>query len=53
MEQRKLRDLEVSALGRGCMGRSEVYGPYDDAESLRVLERGLDLGITVYDTADM
>ncbi len=53
MEQRKLRDLEVSALGLGCMGMSEFYGPYDDAESLRVLERGLDLGITFYDTADM
>jgi aryl-alcohol dehydrogenase-like predicted oxidoreductase len=53
MKTRKLRDLEVSALGLGCMGMSEFYGPADDAESLKVLERALELGVTFYDTADM
>lgn len=46
-------ELEVSALGLGCMGMSEFYGPRDDEESLRVLHRAADLGVTFYDTADM
>lgn len=45
--------LEVSALGLGCMGMSEFYGEGDDAESLRVLDRALDLGVTFFDTADI
>jgi aryl-alcohol dehydrogenase-like predicted oxidoreductase len=53
MEQRKLRDLEVSALGLGCMGMSDFYGRTDDSESLATLERALELGITFFDTADM
>ncbi len=46
-------ELEVSALGLGCMGMSEFYGEADDAESLRVLDRALELGVTFYDTADV
>lgn len=46
-------DLSVSALGLGCMGMSEFYGPRDDAESLAVLHRAVDLGIDFLDTADM
>lgn len=42
----------VSAIGLGCMGMSEFYGPSDDAESLRTLARALDLGMTLFDTAD-
>lgn len=42
-----------SALGLGCMGMSEFYGPQDDAESLKTLHRALDLGITMLDTSDM
>lgn len=54
MQMRKLGNgLEVSALGLGCMGMSEFYGARDDAESLRVLDRAIDLGITFLDTADM
>lgn len=45
----------VSALGLGCMGMSAFYGPHgrDDAESIRVIHRALDLGVSLLDTADM
>ena len=46
MQQRMLGpDLSVSAIGLGCMGMSEFYGPRDDAESLTVLRRAVDLGV--------
>jgi aryl-alcohol dehydrogenase-like predicted oxidoreductase len=45
--------LEVSALGLGCMGMSEFYGPRDDAQSVAVIHRALELGVTFLDTADM
>ena len=45
--------LKASQLGLGCMGMSEFYGATDDAESIRVIHRALDLGITFFDTADM
>ena len=45
--------LKVSALGLGCMGMSDFYGPTDDAESLRTLHRALELGVYFFDTADM
>jgi aryl-alcohol dehydrogenase-like predicted oxidoreductase len=45
--------LAVSALGLGCMGMSEFYGPGDDAESIAVIHAALDDGCTFLDTADM
>lgn len=45
--------LVTSALGLGCMGMSEFYGPSDEAESIATLRRALDLGVTFLDTADM
>lgn len=46
--------VECSALGLGCMGMSEFYGPaQDEAESQKTLERAFDLGVTFYDTSDM
>lgn len=43
----------ISALGLGCMGMSEFYGPADEAESVATIHRALDLGITYLDTADV
>jgi aryl-alcohol dehydrogenase-like predicted oxidoreductase len=43
----------VSALGLGCMGMSFAYGPADEAESLRVLHRYLELGGNFLDTAEI
>ncbi|WP_417728511.1 aldo/keto reductase [Roseovarius sp.] len=45
-------EIEVSALGLGCMGMSEFYGVSDDVESLKTLEHALEKGVTFYDTAD-
>ena len=53
MQRRRLGSLEVSALGLGCMGMSEFYGPADEAESIAAIHRALDLGIDLLDTADM
>src|SRR5258707_5098867 len=43
----------VSAIGLGCMGMSQSYGPGDDEESIRTLHRACDLGVTLFDTADV
>ena len=55
MEKRKLgkSGLEVSALGLGCMGMSEFYGPGDDAESIATIHHALDQGLDFLDTADI
>jgi aryl-alcohol dehydrogenase-like predicted oxidoreductase len=45
--------VEASELGLGCMGMSEFYGPRNDEESLRTLDRALELGISFWDTADV
>jgi aryl-alcohol dehydrogenase-like predicted oxidoreductase len=54
MKKRKLgkQGLEVSELGLGCMGMSFAYGKAEEAESLRVLSRSLELGIDFWDTAE-
>ncbi len=55
MNQRRLGagGPAVSALGLGCMGMSDLYGPGDEAESIRTIHRALELGITLLDTADV
>ncbi len=45
--------LEVSAIGLGCMGMSDFYGPADEKTSLDVLHRAIDIGVNFFDTADM
>jgi aryl-alcohol dehydrogenase-like predicted oxidoreductase len=54
VEQRQLgkTNLQTSAIGLGCWGMSGTYGPGDDTESVRTIDRALELGITLLDTAD-
>ena len=53
MRQRQLGSdgLVTSALGMGCMGLSQGYGPADDDESVRAIRRAAELGVTMFDTA--
>lgn len=55
MIKRKLgKDLEVSALGLGCMGLNFSYGkPLEDKEAINLIHRAVDLGITLFDTAEV
>jgi aryl-alcohol dehydrogenase-like predicted oxidoreductase len=54
LKKRKLgtQGLEVSALGLGCMGMSQSYGVADEPESIATLDRAIELGITLFDTAE-
>lgn len=55
MDRRTLgrQGLDVSAVGLGCMGMSEFYGAVDEPEAVATIHRALDLGMTLFDTADM
>jgi aryl-alcohol dehydrogenase-like predicted oxidoreductase len=55
METRALgtQGLKVSAQGLGCMGMSQSYGDYDEAGSIATLRRALELGVTLWDTANV
>ena len=45
--------LTVSAVGLGCMGMSDFYGPSDDAKSIETLHHAIAIGVRFWDTADM
>ena len=53
MRQHRLGTLTVSAIGLGCMGMSEFYGPTDDEQSIATIRRALDLGVSFLDTSDL
>jgi aryl-alcohol dehydrogenase-like predicted oxidoreductase len=53
MKHRKLANLEVSALGLGCMGMSAFYGSADENEAIATIQRALELGINFIDTAQL
>ncbi|MFM9164361.1 MAG: aldo/keto reductase, partial [Solirubrobacterales bacterium] len=53
MKQRKLAELEVSAIGLGCMGMSAFYGASDEDEAIRTIHRARELGVTFLDTAQL
>jgi aryl-alcohol dehydrogenase-like predicted oxidoreductase len=54
MQKRKLGNLEVSALGLGCMGMSFSYGPpADKQEMISLLRSAVERGITFFDTAEV
>jgi aryl-alcohol dehydrogenase-like predicted oxidoreductase len=51
--RRRLGTLQVSAIGLGCMGMSEFYGPANEATNLEVINHALDIGIDFLDSADV
>jgi aryl-alcohol dehydrogenase-like predicted oxidoreductase len=54
MQKRRIGDLEVSALGLGCMGMSMNYGPPENRQEMTALIRAaVDHGVTFFDTAEV
>lgn len=45
--------ISVNRIGTGCMGMSEFYGSFNEAESINTLHKAIDFGVNFFDTADM
>ncbi|MEI6100565.1 MAG: aldo/keto reductase, partial [Eubacteriales bacterium] len=52
MKKRNLGGLWAAEIGLGCMGMSEYYGKTDDEESMHTIYAAIDMGVTLFDTAD-
>jgi aryl-alcohol dehydrogenase-like predicted oxidoreductase len=46
-------NISINRIGLGCMGMSEFYGSSNDADSIDILHKAIDLGVNFFDTADM
>jgi aryl-alcohol dehydrogenase-like predicted oxidoreductase len=53
VQTRRLGSLQTSAIGLGCMGMSEFYGAANEPDAIRTIHRALELGVNLFDTADM
>jgi aryl-alcohol dehydrogenase-like predicted oxidoreductase len=54
MKFRKLRNLEVSSIGLGCMGFSQSYPPFiPNEDAIDVIRKAVELGVTFFDTAEV
>ena len=53
MEKRSIGILQVSAIGLGCMGFTHAYGGTDEQSAIKTLQRAVELGVTLFDTAEM
>ena len=53
MQMRQIGPLRVSAIGLGYMGMTPIYGQPDEGECIATVQRAVDLGVTMIDTADM
>lgn len=52
MIRRRMGELEVSAIGLGCMGMTPIYGTPDEGEAIATVHRAIELGVDMIDTAD-
>jgi len=53
MKRRKLGTLETSSIGLGCMSMTPIYGTPDPNEAIATIQRAIDLGVDMIDTADV
>lgn len=53
MEKRNIGELTVSKIGLGCMGFTRAYGGDDEQSAIKTIQRAVELGVTLFDTAEM